>query len=66
MLLYIRLLGLIQFLKLNFMNNRNIEKLQEIIIRNLVPKINEDYALLDIPNHCNIGDNLIWEGELNF
>lgn len=28
--------------------------------------IKSDYVLLDIPDHNNIGDNLIWEGELHY
>ncbi len=48
------------------MNEIIIERFRNMIKENLVPLINDDYALLDIPNHCNIGDNLIWEGEINF
>lgn len=48
------------------MNEDKIKNLQELIINTLVPLIDDDYALLDVPNHYNIGDNLIWEGEVNF
>lgn len=49
------------------MNNKErIVSFQKLICDRLVPLINDDYVLLDIPNHCNIGDNLIWEGELQF
>lgn len=48
------------------MNKDKIKWLQELIYNNLSPLIKGDYALLDIPNHCNIGDNLIWQGEINF
>lgn len=49
------------------MNNKErILDLQNIINKALVPLIDDDYVLLDIPNHCNIGDTLIWEGELQF
>lgn len=48
------------------MNDLRIEKLKKNIIEKLVPLIDRDYVLLDVPNHRNIGDNLIWEGELVF
>lgn len=48
------------------MNELAIENLKRIIIEKLVPLIDENYVLLDVPNHRNIGDNLIWEGELVF
>lgn len=48
------------------MNKDKIKSLQEIIKNSLIPLINADYALLDVPNHNNIGDNLIWEGEIQF
>lgn len=44
-------------------NLDKIEYLQKIISNTLVPLINSDYVLLDIPNHGNIGDQLIYEGE---
>lgn len=44
-----------------FINNQ-----RDLIVRTLKPLINSDYALLDVPNHPNIGDNLIWAGELAF
>ncbi|MEJ8605400.1 polysaccharide pyruvyl transferase family protein [Riemerella anatipestifer] len=47
-------------------NTKKIQKLKDLIIQNLTPIINSDYALIDIPDHDNIGDNLIWEGELSF
>lgn len=31
-----------------------------------MPEIDRDYVLLDVPDYDNIGDNLIWEGELAF
>lgn len=46
------------------MNENNIVKLRGLVIEQLTHLINGDYVLLDIPNHSNIGDNLIWEGEL--
>lgn len=48
------------------MNNQNIKKLKDVIKASLCSLINSDYVLLDVPNHGNIGDNLIWEGELSF
>lgn len=32
----------------------------------LIPLINSDYVLLELPYYCNIGDLLIWEGEKDF
>lgn len=38
----------------------------EAIIRELVvPLIDNDYILLDLPYHSNLGDTLIWQGELD-
>lgn len=47
-------------------NQEHIEKLQQIIFNTLDPIIDDDYSLLDIPDYNNIGDNLIWEGELDY
>ena len=47
-------------------NFDKIAGFKELIRKTLVPKIDSDYVLLDLPNHSNIGDNLIWEGELQF
>ncbi len=49
-----------------FKNKNKIEHLKSIIIKQLKPEITSDYVLLDIPNHHNIGDTLIWQGELEF
>ena len=49
------------------MSNRDkILSYRDLIKKKLIPLINADYVLLDVPNHPNIGDNLIWEGELRF
>ncbi len=48
------------------MNYNRILDIRHYLIQHLVPLINKDYVLLDVPNHRNIGDNLIWEGELLF
>lgn len=47
-------------------NLNKIQALREIIYANLDPLIDEDYSLLDFPNHPNIGDSLIWAGELEY
>lgn len=41
-------------------------KLESIIESKLLPLIDNDYILWDLPYHINIGDILIWEGELDF
>lgn len=51
------------------MTNINLSKifrLKSLIIQELKPLIDSDYVLLDVPDHDNIGDNLIWKGELAF
>lgn len=48
------------------MNSEKILRLKQLIDKELVPLIDADYVLLDIPDHDNIGDNMIWEGELAF
>ena len=40
-----------------------INKLRALIFEKLVPLIDNDYILVDLPYHSNIGDILIWEGE---
>lgn len=40
--------------------------LKKKIFESLQPLITEDYSLLDAPNHDNIGDSLIYEGERAF
>ncbi|WKS95139.1 polysaccharide pyruvyl transferase family protein [Riemerella columbina] len=47
-------------------NSDKIIKLKRILEESLTPLISQDFALIDIPDHDNIGDNLIWEGELYF
>ena len=49
------------------MNTRDLKKhLQSLIETSLLPLIDGDYVLWDLPYHINIGDILIWEGELDF
>lgn len=43
-----------------------IKQLQGIIDQNLRPLINRDYYLLEVPYYTNIGDTLIWQGELDY
>ena len=49
------------------MNNLElILNLRQRIKLELDPLITSDYLLLDLPYHKNIGDILIWQGELNY
>lgn len=43
-----------------------ISELKKVITTELTPLIDSDYVLYDLPYHSNIGDALIWEGELAF
>ena len=43
-----------------------ISQLRETIKGQLLPLIDHDYWLLNVPYHNNIGDVLIWQGELDF
>lgn len=43
-----------------------IAQLKSIIESTLTPLIDRDYWLLEIPYYTNIGDTLIWQGELDF
>jgi len=43
-----------------------VQQLQENIRQSLSPLIDRDYVLLDVPCHENVGDTLIWQGELDF
>ncbi|UAY56404.1 polysaccharide pyruvyl transferase family protein [Arachidicoccus terrestris] len=47
-------------------NNKHIAALKHKISAALSPLIDDDYSLLDTPYHNNIGDSLIYEGELSF
>lgn len=47
-------------------NHSHIHDLRKVIYTALDPLITQDYCLLDTPNYKNIGDNLIWAGELTF
>jgi pyruvyl transferase EpsO len=41
-------------------------QLNKIITDILTPLIDNDFVLMDLPYHTNIGDNLIFEGEIQF
>lgn len=43
-----------------------IEQLKSIINQQIAPLIDRDYVLYELPYYNNIGDLLIWEGELAF
>ena len=47
-------------------SNAKIEFLQGLIEKTLSPIINHDYWLLEVPYYSNVGDTLIWQGELDF
>lgn len=47
-------------------NFQNLLNTKEIIFRSLDPLIKQDYCLLDVPDHNNIGDHLIYQGELEY
>ncbi|WP_334124748.1 polysaccharide pyruvyl transferase family protein [Empedobacter brevis] len=49
-----------------FSNLDKIENLRNTVRNALTKHIDGDYVLLDVPNHRNIGDLLIWEGELEY
>lgn len=48
------------------MRNKIIIELKNKIAESLSPLINKDYYLLEVPYYTNIGDTLIWQGELDF
>lgn len=39
-------------------------QLCDLLEKTLIPLINSNYVLMDLPFHSNIGDILIWQGEL--
>lgn len=43
-----------------------IKQLQAIIRQQLSPLVNRDYWLLNVPYHENVGDTLIYQGEMDF
>lgn len=48
------------------MEVNKIEYISQLITIELSKFISSDYVLFDIPNHRNIGDQLIYQGELDF
>lgn len=46
--------------------DKTTEELRRVIHSTLTPIINNDVILLDCPYHINIGDTLIWQGELDY
>ncbi|MFC0321969.1 polysaccharide pyruvyl transferase family protein [Gallibacterium melopsittaci] len=47
-------------------NRQQLSRLSDIIYDRLDPLIDNDYVLLDIPDHQNIGDQAIWAGEMAY
>ena len=45
---------------------QKIPQLQGLIKEALTPLITSDYWLLEVPYYTNVGDTLIWQGELDF
>ena len=43
-----------------------IQELKSLIKTVLAPLIDNDYWLLEVPYYTNIGDSLIWQGEMDF
>lgn len=41
------------------------EKINQVL-QPLLPAVDENIALIDFPNHANVGDSMIWLGEQNF
>lgn len=46
--------------------DEKIRQLSKLIESKLLPLITNDYVLYDLPYYANIGDTLIWQGELDF
>lgn len=46
--------------------SEKIRRLSGVIRRDLSPLIDRDYWLLEVPYYANVGDALIWQGELDF
>ena len=47
-------------------SNEKTLSLKQQIHKILRPLIDSDYMLMDLPYHSNLGDTLIWQGELDF
>ena len=50
------------------MNNAEtlVSWLVDVIHDKIAPLISVDYWLCEVPHYCNVGDTLIWQGELDF
>lgn len=47
-------------------NSAKIQELKQLIGTKITPLVDHDYVLWDLPLHKNIGDTLIFQGELDF
>lgn len=47
-------------------SQEKINQLRSLIKKELTPLITHDYWLLEVPYYQNVGDALIWQGELDF
>ena len=47
-------------------SERLISNLAEEVLSNVAPLVNADYWLCEVPHYHNVGDILIWQGELDF
>ena len=47
-------------------NEEGIKELKSLISKTLLPLIGKQCVLYDVPFYKNIGDVLIWQGELSF
>ncbi|MGL4491322.1 MAG: polysaccharide pyruvyl transferase family protein [Tannerellaceae bacterium] len=47
-------------------SQEKVKQLRDITAARLQPMIDNDYVLLDLPYHSNVGDVLIWQGTLDF
>ena len=45
-------------------SEEKIKQLSSIVRERIIPLIDHDYVLYGLPYYSNIGDTLIWEGEL--
>lgn len=48
------------------MSFKTISDLNKEIHKQLADQITSDFVLLDTPDHINIGDQMIWQGEMDF
>lgn len=48
------------------MSYKTIKDLNNEIHKQLASRMNSDFVLLDTPDHINIGDQMIWQGEMDF